>query len=1135
MVRQTARVIILEILAGVVILSIVAMVALAIRLASGPIELNLFKGQIEQTLENNRDGRKVTLENISLEWLSDEKRVVVTASDLRLFNAEEEIAAEAAHAEILLDIGGLFVGKVRPIGLVLDTGWINVRQSETGWRVAGDPIGSRQVITDEEIALDPQDLLETANQALIDVLGVLRRDADALPLERLEFMAVDFVLLQGEDGERGRLSNTQGGFVRGTDGIALKMSGENLSGADSPGRFSATLDAPGDYTQIDAAFVFEDWSLEAVANVFPATTNAVTGLPADLRVGLSADAERGLTQVTFNAAAGAGSILYNGSDLQVGKAGLDGRYIPEQDRLEITLNDFDIGLAEGTLSIEISDFFKAETVRQFSFNSPALALDVTPRFSDVWRPERVKASGLLDLARRKITLQTASLQINDATLRAAGDIVVLENLQGRDLPVQADLSAEITGILQPEELMWFWPVKQAPGARAYVTRIVKEGYISGATAQVRLRRDSFAEGHLADEAISASFSATNALVRPLPDIPDVRGINAVGQMTGNSLMLTFEDAAIGAWNIDKGSVSYPRLSPAGFDMTVSIEGRGPATSLVQMVSDSRLQLEARTGLDPSNVSGDAVMALTMTRPAKPKVPLSEYRYTGTGTVRGAGLAQAFNGLSLTDSDARVDLDEKGIRIAGFGAIASSPLQYDWSYQYNDENIPARLKATSLVTPDIINAFGIVGRAYLTGEAPVEFEAELDGAKLRTIDAAFDLLTTRLDIAELNWVKPAGEAATASLRYALTENGPTTAVTLNAETASIDATFTQENNGKLVSGNIERLFLKDRVDLGGNARRTETGGLLFTLSGAFLDLSRFLPGVSSIGGDDVDQAERFGDVSLEADFETLRLRPGFETMQTRLSMVSDRKGVQTLEADGLLPNGADFDAAYDASGLGEPSFLINSGDASFLASVFLGIDSFEGGTLQMSGTLASDQLPTQMRLVIENGRLKDAPFVTQILSLASLRGLSDTLSGDGVLFTVVELPLTIEGGNYRVVGARASGPALGLTANGNIIPETGEINIDGVLVPSFGLNSALGGIPVIGDLFVSRQGEGVISLRYGIEGTLEKAQVSVNPLSAITPGVLRRIFENPAEEQLPEVAPDQAPDQTPEPIEPIPDE
>ena len=99
----------------------------------------------------------------------------------------------------------------------------------------------------------------------------------------------------------------------------------------------------------------------------------------------------------------------------------------------------------------------------------------------------------------------------------------------------------------------------------------------------------------------------------------------------------------------------------------------------------------------------------------------------------------------------------------------------------------------------------------------------------------------------------------------------------------------------------------------------------------------------------------------------------------------------------------------------------------------------------------------------------------------------------------------------------------------------DISVDGVLVPSFGMNSALGGIPIIGDLVVGRDGEGVFSLTYSVRGSLEKANVSVNPLSALAPGVIRRIFENPADTEIPEAQ--ARPDDEPIPSElpPIPEE
>ena len=105
-------------------------------------------------------------------------------------------------------------------------------------------------------------------------------------------------------------------------------------------------------------------------------------------------------------------------------------------------------------------------------------------------------------------------------------------------------------------------------------------------------------------------------------------------------------------------------------------------------------------------------------------------------------------------------------------------------------------------------------------------------------------------------------------------------------------------------------------------------------------------------------------------------------------------------------------------------------------------------------------------------------------------------------------------------------------NGWFEQSTNDIRISGVLVPSFGVNSMLGGVPIIGDLFVGRDGEGIFSLTYSVRGSLDKAQVAINPLSAVTPGILRRIFENPADTSIPDSLPTD-PNLTP-PAPPMPD-
>jgi hypothetical protein len=90
--------------------------------------------------------------------------------------------------------------------------------------------------------------------------------------------------------------------------------------------------------------------------------------------------------------------------------------------------------------------------------------------------------------------------------------------------------------------------------------------------------------------------------------------------------------------------------------------------------------------------------------------------------------------------------------------------------------------------------------------------------------------------------------------------------------------------------------------------------------------------------------------------------------------------------------------------------------------------------------------------------------------------------------------------------RAAGPAIGATFGGTLDRKAEKLDLTGTLVPVYGLNSFLGAVPVLGDLLNSRKGEGVFGLTYAMKGNLNEPALSVNPLSVLTPGIFRRIFE-----------------------------
>ena len=70
----------------------------------------------------------------------------------------------------------------------------------------------------------------------------------------------------------------------------------------------------------------------------------------------------------------------------------------------------------------------------------------------------------------------------------------------------------------------------------------------------------------------------------------------------------------------------------------------------------------------------------------------------------------------------------------------------------------------------------------------------------------------------------------------------------------------------------------------------------------------------------------------------------------------------------------------------------------------------------------------------------------------------------------------------------------------------QIALKGTLAPVYGLNSVLGAIPLLGDVLVSKKGEGIIGMTYSVSGDADQPNLSVNPLAALAPGIFRRIFE-----------------------------
>jgi hypothetical protein len=1115
LVRQTTKVIILEVLGVISLVLMAAIGILAFMLASGPVELGIFRDDVERAMTNARDGRAVTVERLTLQWSPSERRMFVVADRLSLKDAAGEEAGFAQRAELTLDAGAILLGNVEVLEADLTQGWIEVQNiGPNRWTVAGDPMPE---IRAAALPQTPQEWLDRINSVLTDVLVGLESFNQTLDFEGLEFNNFDLRVLDQEGAAIGTIEAASGQFQKLENDVSIQFAGDG-QGLGLPEIFGISLDTYNGYQSLKAVLDVGVLPITDLASRF-----GLSGFEdSDLRLGTSFNAELlredGLSEVGLVASRDEGSLNLGAWAGDVTDITTSLVYQPKQDQVEVEFLQLASNRLSGRFEGEVSNILATNALRRVALQAEEMTIDLTGLFEAPSEVRNVELEADLSDDFTIISVQSLGADIDDARLQASGEFDWRVEHEEGQLPFTLDVTAELVGDISKDTILAYWPVNLGRGARNYVSDQLLTGNATEATAIVSIKPDSMAEGYLREEDLTVTFAFEGGSLRFLSDMPAVENAVGTGRVGGNSLDITVISATYDDWVIQSGAVDFPAFNPRGESFTVTAYGSGPAVSILRQLSESRLRIEETTGFDPERVSGDATASFKLTRPALSNVPLEDHIMEVKGQIRNAGLTAAAGPFDIVEGNVNVDVTLERMILTGFGNLGSSPIQFTWRDAFNDDGAPADLSATAVITSDVLNVFGLVGRAFLTGEIPVEMQGKVGANGLQTGTFAFDLSEARIDISEIDWVKPTGETARATLNYTGDLREQAAALRVTGESASLDGDLRLATDGRLQSLDLRQFFIEDTIDVAGRIARTGTGGFNIELDGAYLDISGFLTELGGVGG--VSDGGDGIDLTFAATVERLRLRRDLELIGSALSFELARTGgFQTLRASGNTVAGATFIANLDNEGEGQPLALeLKTSDAGYLASAFFGVDFIEGGILDLRGSLATEDTPARLRATVENTRLTNAPFFTQILSLASLRGLTDTLSGEGVLFSRIEAPITIGGGRYVIDGGRASGPALGLTVNGWVGMDGSGIELDGVLVPSFGVNSVLGGVPIIGDLIVGRDGEGIFSITYSVSGSLEKAQVAVNPLSAVTPGILRRIFENPSDTSIPDAIP-----------------
>jgi len=169
-----------------------------------------------------------------------------------------------------------------------------------------------------------------------------------------------------------------------------------------------------------------------------------------------------------------------------------------------------------------------------------------------------------------------------------------------------------------------------------------------------------------------------------------------------------------------------------------------------------------------------------------------------------------------------------------------------------------------------------------------------------------------------------------------------------------------------------------------------------------------------------------------------------------------------------------------------------------------IKGFEGGKLEYESVILKEG--STSNLLITDFKVSKVPALAKLLTLASLQGIADTLSGEGIRFDSFEMKSNSKGNILNIEDALAMGPAVSILLEGYV--DKGKVvSLRGTLVPATKLNSIIASIPLVGDILVGKKtGEGVVGVSFKMKGPPRDIKTTVNPIKTLTPRFIVRTVE-----------------------------
>ena len=1053
------------------------------------------------------DGKSADVGQMTLAWEAADNTLIFRARDISVNTKSGDPLNALSYVETELALRDVARGKIDPIRVVVDGGELSFVRDEVGNFVAGlgtpDTVGEFGPVWrgekndgDNDLSIGRIKSLEIRNAK------VYVRDAgsDYKAQLRDTEMSVAFV---------------PDAIIFDIAALLLKETEDSASiAASAPLNFAGRVSP--DLRNIDINFDSDDFN---PSKLLPRLDelDVLLGLnaPLDLKVNAVAARGDGLQKLNADIDVGRGTLLRNGTSYSFGSARAKTGYDPSAETLKVS----DINLSSDLLSLRgranisnlgaIADgLFSKDT--KFEGDFDRLSWDGEAISIEPITLTELTFSGQLERDRNRVVMDTLSADFGD--FRPQLSTSLTRDGQGKLLA--ASIVGRIDGTVSRDQLLAIWPKNKIVGARNWIERSILQATISNLHVRFDANEAVLSGEPLKDPDLTLTFDLNNGIVRYISTMTPATNVTGKGRLLGNQVSFDITTGQIDDVVLERGTVNIPRIYPYGGDLVVEGKGQGPIPTLAGLLDQKPFELVTPYGVSPNDFSGQGDITFSLTRPLRSKITYEQVKYEVSGTLNDVTAPFAIGKNKLTDGNVILLANPQGVSVKGPVNIGPWQTDLTWREVFDRGATPTRYQVNGRLSQSDLDSFGIGLREFMGGgDIILSIDAEADGLAISKAKLKADLSETDMKIGPY-WSKPAGVDAMMTSDMTLSKDKQLRLdnLSLKSQGLNLEGGLDIGADFKLRDLNFSTAKIVGFIDAAVQLKPSPDAERFDAyITGEFLDVSPTVDTAFTGEGSGVDVP-----VLLTGSIKRLILDETYVVNGATFLFGHNGIGVTEARLKGKAlagPLALNLTTDVDSN---LRTLTMDVPDASDAAFALFNLQSLEGGRLELDADLPAvgTDGPLTGDIRLTDVKIVNAPILATMLSLGSLSALTNALGGDGLKMEKVTIPFSYQKGQFSVREGRASGPGLGMTGNGEVNFGNDTLDMDGVLVPAYTANSMLGDIPIIGDIFVGKKGEGIFALNYTVIGEFEAAQVAVNPLSALTPGFLRGIFSKQRDD-LPE--------------------